>query len=202
MQGKKQQQGTASSNPSRSRRKSRQWYKVPKRGFKDRRTADADTGVPGAHKIVGREVGLEHLCTYAATISPHVPSFEKPVAINEIFNYSHTATLDDGTLQVKCADEHGRRYVRSSSKDGWVTWYRPSGAKETESFQGVDGKLWFTWHYVGEPDKERGIMKVYHDGDGVHPSGMVEWYQGERGSEHMYFKYVPEDNSTREVEFS
>ena len=201
MQDKKQQQGTASSNPGRSRRKSRQWYKVPKKGSKCKRVAGADTGVPRTHNV-GEEVGLGHLCTHAATISSFVSNFGKPVAINGIFNYSHTATLDDGTLQVKCADEHGRRYVRSSSKDGWVTWYRPSGAKEIESFQGVDGKLWFTWHYVGEPDKERGIMKVYHDGDGVHPSGMVEWYQGERGSEHMYFKYVPEDNSRGKLQFS
>ena len=28
--------------------------------------------------------------------------------------------------------------MRSKSKDGWVMWYKSSGAKETESFQGKD----------------------------------------------------------------
>lgn len=120
------------------------------------------------------------------TEKPNVKA--KPVLVARTFT---TSLMSDGTVEVTCNDETGKPYVRSRSNHGWTVLYTPHGAKETETFQGADGKVWFTWYYVGEPTKERAIMKIYGEGDGVHPVGMVEWYHGERGSEEMYFKHTP-----------
>ena len=92
----------------------------------------------------------------------------------------------------------GRHYARKRSKDGWVAWYQPNGAKEKEHFEGKDGALWFTWFYLGDPGQERGIMKMYHEADPAHTNGTVEWYSGERGSECMYCKYDPKKEEKKE----
>ena len=94
--------------------------------------------------------------------------------------------LMDGTIQVKCKHGSGEMYIRSKSKDGWTTIYGVSGAKEAAYFKGANGLTWFTWYFVGEAGNERGVMKIYHEGDGVHPMGMVEWYKGEKGHEELY----------------
>lgn len=97
-------------------------------------------------------------------------------------------------MEIKCINESGETYVRSRSNHGWTALYASNGAKEMETFCGADGRVWFTWYYVGEPTHERGIMKIYGEGDGVHPVGMVEYFHGQRGSEEMYFKHVPDEH--------
>ena len=100
--------------------------------------------------------------------------------------------LPDGTVMEKHVHKNGSMFVSSITKDGWVTRYRADGVKESETFYGggACGKPWFTWHYVGQIGNERGVMKVYHEGDGVHPNGTVEYYRGERGSESLYCKNI------------
>lgn len=95
--------------------------------------------------------------------------------------------LPDGTILVTCTREDGLKFLYSSSKDGWTTQYRVDGAKEKESFYGSDGVPWFTWHYAGSKGDERGVIKTYHEGDGVHAAGTTEWYRGLKGKECLYF---------------
>ena len=114
-----------------------------------------------------------------------------PDAVEKRMNFDAPIVLIDGTLMIKRMHPNGGKFVYSTMKDGWVTQYRIDGTKEKESFHGRDGVPWFTWFYVGSKGNERGVMKIYHEGDGVHPANTVEWYVGPRGHEEMYLKSKP-----------
>ena len=114
-------------------------------------------------------------------------------AMGDVFTW--TTLLDDGeTRIVHCIDRSGVPYPCSASRDGWVARYRSNGAMKSLTFQGQDGTAWFTWYFLGPAEKERGVMKVYYEGDGSgNTPGTVDWYKGETGhTEGAPVRYKPE----------